>query len=80
MTDEDAAVGIAQALEDEAVSESDLLSRATARGTARYAALDPETAKRRLGGYLTRRGFGRAEGIRTIERACPAPGELHGSR
>lgn len=54
---EDARAGVADALESEGVDESELLRRAAATGWRRVRSRDPDTARRRLLGYLSRRGF-----------------------
>ena len=67
----DAASGIRTAMADEEVTEDALLERAAAKRASRLSDADPEAARRRLFGYLARRGF-EAGGIRAwIEAHWP---------
>lgn len=58
---EDARSGIADALVGEGVEERDLLRRAAEKGARRLRGRERETARRRLLGYLSRRGFRASE-------------------
>lgn len=60
----DARTGVAEALEEEGVDEEELLRRAAEKAWRRLCAQRPDRARRRLLGYLVRRGFRRAD-IRT---------------
>lgn len=76
----DARAGIAAALDDEEVSEDDLLRRAAERASRRVDRADREVARRRILGYLARRGFrgvdARAAVERILERGSePSPGD-----
>lgn len=57
----DARAGIREAMADEGVEEADLLRRAAQKAWSRLQGRDPETALRRLLGYLDRRGFAAAD-------------------
>ncbi|MFQ5678869.1 MAG: regulatory protein RecX [Gemmatimonadota bacterium] len=72
----DARAGIARALEEEVVTEEELLRRAAAKGWRRLRSAAPEQAKRRLYGYLSRRGFRAAEVRAAVERLAGPPGGL----
>lgn len=54
---EDARRGVADAMASEEVEEADLLRRAAEKAWRRLRDRDPGTARRRLLGYLSRRGF-----------------------
>lgn len=54
---EDARAGIARALEEMGTSEAELLRRAAEKKVSVLRARDPEARRRRLYGYLRRRGF-----------------------
>ena len=53
----DAERGIREAMAEEAVTEDELLERVAARRASRLRGTDPAKARRRLFGYLARRGF-----------------------
>lgn len=53
----DAEAGIAAAMDEERVTEQDLLDRVAGKRAARLTDVDGEKAKRRLFAYLARRGF-----------------------
>lgn len=57
VSEEDAAAGIAEALDEEGTTEAQLLERAARRRWRTLRGLEPEVAKRRLAAYLMRRGF-----------------------
>ena len=59
----DAEAGIRTAMIEEEVSEAELLDRVAAARAARLGGVEPDVARRRLYGYLERRGFAPA-GIR----------------
>lgn len=67
----DAEAGVAVALDDEGVTEGDLLERAADRTATRLAGLDREVARRRLHAYLTRRGFPPVEVRQCVEDRFP---------
>ena len=70
----DAACGIRTAMDDEGVTEDALLERAAAKRASRLGGADPAAARRRLFGYLARRGF-EPGGIRAwIEAHWPEDG------
>lgn len=56
-----ARAGVADAMASEEVGEADLLRRAAGKAWRRLRGRDPETARRRLLGYLSRRGFAAAD-------------------
>ena len=53
----DAEAGIQEAMAQERITERDLLERVAGARAARLASLDPVVARRRLFGFLERRGF-----------------------
>lgn len=57
VSDADAEAGIARAFEQEEVTERDLLERAARKRWSSRRTEDPEKLRRRLYGYLQRRGF-----------------------
>jgi regulatory protein len=65
---DDASAGIRAAMEEEGVSEAELLERAAARRAASLAGLAPDIAARRLFAFLRRRGFAAADAREWIER------------
>lgn len=67
----DAEAGVADALDDEGVTERDLLERAADRAGSRLAGLDRDVARRRLHAYLTRRGFPPVEVRQCLEARLP---------
>lgn len=67
----DAEAGVADALQDEGVTERELLERAADRADSRLAGLDREVARRRFHAYLTRRGFPPVEVRRCLEQRLP---------
>lgn len=68
----DARAGIDRAMEDEEVSEEDLLSRAARRARRRVGSGDPDALRRRLHGYLRRRGFRSGEVRRMVDALLEA--------
>jgi len=68
----DAEAAIDAALAETEVTESELLRRVAERRARSLAALDRETARRRLASYLLRRGFAGSEVRTEVDRILPA--------
>lgn len=71
----DAEAGIRTAMDDENVTEDELLERVASARAARLAGADREVARRRLFGYLARRGFSLASVRPWIEAQWPDDAE-----
>ena len=71
----DAEAGIRTAMNDENVTEDELLERVASARAARLAGADREVARRRLFGYLARRGFSLASVRPWIEAQWPDDAE-----
>lgn len=81
VSSEDARRGIARALEDEDTSEEVLLRRAAGRRWRVLRGRDPEVARRKLLGYLARRGFRAAAARDVVETLlAEAGGSASGER
>lgn len=63
----------AAALEEEGVSERDLLMAVAERRAGALGRLEPEVARRRLTGYLLRRGFPASDVREAVNRLLPDP-------
>lgn len=68
----DAESAVAEALNESGASEREILLRLAARRAGRLAALDRETARRRLAAYLLRRGFGGEEVRAAVDEILPS--------